>query len=126
MKRIITAALIVAMLVLPVGPAHAWNGIGHMIIVKLALDQMGEADQAKIFAMLKNHPHYDSYLAAGKPAEISELQWALMRAAVWPDYVRPRNQDKRDPPVSKNSRAEDHFVDWPFVDPRDAEANAGK
>ena len=58
------------------------------------------------------------------------MEWVIPRAAVWSDWVRPRHKgsetDPRGPSVTKYSREEQHYVDWPFVDPKDAAFFAGK
>ncbi len=43
----------------------AWNSVGHLAIAKLAYDQLDEQDKAALFALLKAHPHYSTFLAAG-------------------------------------------------------------
>jgi hypothetical protein len=49
-----------------------------------------------------------------------------VRSAIWPDWVRPRTNDTRGPDVTKYNRGEEHYINVPFVDPKDAEAFAGK
>jgi hypothetical protein len=99
--------------------ATAWNSIGHMAIAKLAYDQLDQKRQIALFKLLKSHPHYDAFLAAGRPADIdNEVEWAVMRSAVWPDWVRPRKNDRRGD-VSKFHRGEEHYITIPFIDPKD-------
>ena len=74
--------------------ALAWNSIGHLASAKLAYDRLDEQDKAALFALLKAHPHYNSFLAAGRPADIDEREWVILRASVWPDWIRPRRDDR--------------------------------
>lgn len=106
--------------------ALAWNSVGHLAIAKLAYDQLDEQDKAALFALLKAHPHYSTFLAAGRPADVDERQWVILRAAVWPDWIRPRRDDLRGLGVTRYNRPEEHYTDIPFVDPKDAAAFAGK
>ncbi|MCS6851319.1 MAG: S1/P1 nuclease [Gemmataceae bacterium] len=127
MRRLLVIVLIAAFQVWPVPVVQAWNSIGHMAIAKLAYDRLSDAEQARLFVLLKQHPHYERYLAAGRPADISEAEWVVARCAVWPDWVRPRGaKDPRGPEVTKYNRPEDHYINLPFIDPKDAEAFAGK
>jgi hypothetical protein len=103
--------------------ASAWNSIGHMTISKLAYDRLDAKSQLALFKLLKSHPHYKDYLAAGRP-DVSEAEWVVMRSSVWPDWIRPRKKDKRD--VSRFHRSEEHYRNIAFVDPKDEKAFEGK
>jgi hypothetical protein len=123
---------LVAALVPALAPAaaQAWNSIGHMAISKLAYDRLSDGQKAKLFAILKSHPHYEKFLAAGRPAEIAEVEWVIVRTSVWPDWVRPRDKgaqkDPRGAEVTRYNRPEDHYVNVPLIDPADADMFAGK
>lgn len=106
--------------------ARAWNSIGHMAVVKLACEQLSDGQKLKSFTILKSHPHYEMFLAAGRPTEIDEVQWVLMRASIWSDWIRPRFKDQRGPKVNKYHRGEEHYINIPFIDPKDVEAFRGK
>jgi hypothetical protein len=108
------------------GRAWAWNSIGHMAVAKLAYDQFSDGEKTRLFNLLKSHPHYKQYLAANRPDDISEVEWVIVRSSVWPDWVRPRQKDQRGMDVTRYSRGEEHYVNIPFIDPKDAEAFAGK
>lgn len=120
---VLLAALLV---VLWPRPAAAWNSVGHLAIAKLAYDRLDDGEKLRVYQLLKAHPHFDQFLAAGRPAGVEEAEWVVMRAAVWPDWVRPRDRDPRGPAVTKYHRGEDHYVNVPLVDPKDADAFAGK
>ncbi len=106
--------------------ALAWNSIGHMAVAKLAYDRLDERDKATLFKLLKAHPHYKDLLAVGRPADVDERQWVLLRAAVWSDLIRPRHNDTRGEGVTRYHRPEEHYIDVPFVDPKDAAGFIGK
>jgi hypothetical protein len=106
-------------------PAQAWNSIGHMIVAKLAYDRLDAKHQLALFNLLKSHPHYEAFLAAGRPKNVdSEVEWVVLRSATWPDWVRPRKKDTRD--VTKFHRGEEHYINIPFIDPKDEKLFAGK
>ena len=114
---------------LPVA-AHGWNSIGHMAVSKLAYDRLSDGQKTRLFGLLKSHPHYELFLAAGRPAEAAEVEWVIVRTSVWPDWVRPRDKgqqkDPRGAEVTRYNRPEDHYVNVPLIDPKDADAFAGK
>jgi hypothetical protein len=126
MKRHRLLWLLAAGLLLTSSRAAAWNGIGHMASAKLAYDQFEDSQRAELFALLQKHPHFDQFLAAGCPPDVDRREWATVRAAVWPDWVRPRRADPRGPGVGKYHRGEEHYVNIPLVDPNDTAAFAGK
>jgi hypothetical protein len=106
--------------------APAWNSVGHMAVSKLAYDRLAEAEKLRVYQLLKKHPHFEQFLAAGRPSGVEEPEWVFLRAAVWPDWVRPRDKDPRGPAVTKYHRSEDHYVNVPFIEPKDEAAFAGK
>ncbi|HVK10848.1 MAG TPA: S1/P1 nuclease [Gemmataceae bacterium] len=118
--------LAVSVVLLAPGPGRAWNSIGHQAVSKLAYDQLTEAEQLKIFNILKAHPHYQALLAAGRPNGVSEPEWVIMRSSVWPDWVRPRRKESRGPPVTKYNRPEEHYITHPVIAPGDEEFFTGK
>ena len=130
MKRSLVLWVLLAAAVLNGGRAWAWNAIGHLASAKLAYDELDDGQKGELFALLQRHPHFAQYLAAGRPPEVSEMEWAILHAAVWPDWVRPRHNapgpDPRGPSVTKYSRDEQHYVNVPVIDPKDAAFFAGK
>src|SRR5947209_13830095 len=72
--------------------AGAWNEVGHAVIARIAYEELGKETpklQLQLLEMLKNHPHYDQFLAKNRPVAANPAEWALLRAANWPDWVRP-------------------------------------
>src|SRR5262249_10590960 len=112
-------------------PAQAWNSIGHLTVAKLAYDQLDPAQQLQLYKMLQSHPHIEKFLAASRPKQIQEqTEWVVLRAAIWPDWVRTRDKgkhkDPRGPEVTQYHRGEEHYINVPFIDPNDSAAFAGK
>jgi len=83
--------------------AFAFNELGHSALGKVAYDGLTPAARAAIHGVLKNHPHYGDYLAAGKPAGVDAEEWAFIRAGTWADWVR------------SNHRGDYHQGDWHYV-----------
>jgi len=126
MKHCLALGLSGMVLALTAGRAPAWNSVGHLAVAKLAYDQLADGHKTKLFLLLKTHPHYEEFLAAGRPADVNEVEWVVLRASVWPDWVRPRGKDPRGSGVTRFHRGEDHYVNIPLIDPKDAEFFAGK
>jgi S1/P1 Nuclease len=107
MKRLVAFLVFV---VVP-APCLAWNEHGHMVVARLAWNQLSADQRAKVIAILKNHPHYAEYLAARKPDGFTEDEWVFMRAATWADWVRGRREF--DHPTW-------HYINYPIVPPGSA------
>ena len=63
-----------------------------MVVAEIAWRQFDQRQRQQIGELLKQHPHYEKLLLARKPDAslgVSDAQWAFIRAAVWPDLVRP-------------------------------------
>src|SRR5262245_36427620 len=106
--------------------AAAWNSVGHVAVSKLAYDQLPDAQKTRLFTLLKSHPHFEVFLAADRPPDVSEVEWVILRSSIWPDWVRPRTKDARGPQVTRYNRGEDHYINVPLIDPKDADFFAGK
>lgn len=106
-------------------PASAWNSIGHMAVGRLAFDRLDDSAKTRLFTLLKSHPHFQEFLAAGRPEDVSEVEWVILRTGVWPDWVRPRDKERR-VNVTQFHRGEEHYINIPYIDPGDIEAFAGK
>ena len=68
---------------------RAWNSTGHMTVAELAWRAMSRAERAAASQLLRNHPHYAELLEAGLVAGVDHDEWVFLRAATWPDLVRP-------------------------------------
>jgi hypothetical protein len=101
---------IIALVALPT-QCYAWNEHGHMVVARLAWDQLFADQRAKVVAILKNHPHYTDFLSARKPDGFTEDEWVFMRAATWSDWVRGKRE---------HDRPTWHYVNFPIVPPGSA------
>lgn len=73
-------------------PVFAWHQAGHYATARIAWKKLGDKERAYYVNLLKKHPHHDTFLAAGRPADVPEIEWIFVRAAYWPDWVRePRH-----------------------------------
>jgi hypothetical protein len=108
-------------------PVWAWNSVGHMVVAKLAYDQLDQKRQLALYELLKGHPHYKDFLTASRPADLdNQVEWVVLRCAAWPDWVRPRKGDSRGTRVTRYHRSEDHYINIPFIDPKDEKFFEGK
>ncbi len=91
-------------------PTLGWNDKGHMVIARLAWLKLDDEQRQAATSILKTHPHYDEYLAAERPMEVSAEEWAFMRASYWPDWVRSNHSDQYNQPSW-------HYITAGFVPP---------
>jgi hypothetical protein len=127
MTRFFASILAGAVLVSSAGRACAWNSIGHMAVAKLAYDQLEGKQQIALYRLLQSHPHYKTFLSASRPAAIdNEVEWVVLRSAIWPDWIRPRKKDMRGIDVAKYHRGEEHYINVPLINPKDERFFAGK
>jgi hypothetical protein len=117
MRRTCLALSVAALLLLP-RAAGAWNAVGHMAIARIAYGDLDRDAQARVDKLLQAHPHYKSFLIAARPDGVPEREWAFMRAAIWPDWVRSRFPGIIPEPSTFNSPPE-HYINLPFVKPAD-------
>jgi hypothetical protein len=116
-SRLVGAAAL--LLLLPLTRAHAWNNVGHMVVAKLAFDELDDGQKVKVGKLLRQHPHYAEFLTKNRPEGVSEEEWAFLKAATWPDWVRPRRNDPRGERVTRYHRGPDHYINFPLVRPGD-------
>jgi hypothetical protein len=92
------------------GPSSAWNRAGHMATGAIAYDELmrgAPATLARVVAILRQHPQYES---RWKPqmagmSEQDQERFLFMQAARWPDDIRG---DKAfDHPLW-------HYIDYPY------------
>lgn len=102
-----------AVLGLSVSPAAAWNEKGHMVVARLAWNELTAQERAKVIKILESHEHYGELLKKDRPPNIPEDEWVFMRAAVWADLVRSAKYKKFHEPNW-------HFINHPFVVPGSA------
>jgi len=111
---LVTGFLLLALLA---HPALAWNAVGHYLVAKIAFARMTPEERQKVVDVLKEHPHYKTYLAGEKPEGVDEQEWVFMRAATWSDWIRPPRKlegDIADHPIHKFHRATWHYINYPL------------
>ncbi len=101
--------------------AVAWNATGHMTIALIAYRRLSEAEKQQVGAILKAHPHYESFLLQDKPPDVDAGEWAFLKASWWPDYVRPDRKNAKPEAITKYHNGPWHYVDFPFIQPHDKE-----
>jgi hypothetical protein len=95
-------------------PAQAWNDAGHMLVARIAWLRMTPEERAKVSEVLKQHPHYESYLIAKCPDDVSRDEWAFLKAATWSDYIRPPKTLGPDE-IAKHERHKFHRGPWHYI-----------
>lgn len=105
---------VTATIVIP-GRSLAWNDSGHMAIARLAWHRLSDRERAFYSKLLQHHPHYSSYLLEGKPSNVSEVEWAFCRAAIWSDWLREPRGPMISAEQSRNIRDEYHKSVWHYV-----------
>ena len=98
---------------LAAGSGLAWNRAGHMVTAAIAFDDLqrsAPATVARVVAILRQHPQFESHWKqqlVGRRAE-DQARLLFMLAARWPDDVRG---DKAfDHPMW-------HYIDYPYKPP---------
>src|ERR1700716_3475593 len=112
----------VVTLLLPTTPLRAWNGTGHMTVAELAWRNLSSSRRVAVSNLLKQHPHYALLLVTNAPAGVDTNEWVFLKAATWPDMVRPAMPGHPPKPhdITKYHRGPWHFVNFPFILPADA------
>src|SRR6516162_7859219 len=109
MRRFFLTAFLLATTV----QAFAWSEAGHKITGSIAFRQLTPDQQAKIVAILKNHPRWDEDFKSKMPAELTteaeQNEWVFQQAAVWPDMARGFNGADR-----KFNHPTWHYINLPI------------
>src|SRR3954451_16700985 len=99
---------------------RAWNDAGHETIALIAYNRLSSGEKERVDKLLRAHPHYDLLLATDKPANADGREWAFIRAATWPDKVRPGiGPHQRAAEISKYDHPSWHYLDLPYIWPAD-------
>ena len=104
-------------------PAFTWNNTGHMTVAELAWRDLSTSKRTPISNLLKQHPNYTLLLATNVPKNVDTNEWAFLKAATWPDMVRPPRPGSppKPPGVTSYHRGPWHFVNYPIILPDDAD-----
>jgi hypothetical protein len=118
-------ALVACVLTLP-APAAAWHRDGHLAIARFAWNELADKERTAVAQILRGHPHYKLYLAAERPEGVDEGEWAFVRAATWPDWVRDPVADDLRPSDRAAMRRQFnkpawHFVNLPYIHPEETD-----
>lgn len=113
-KRGLLLAVAVALTIVMSEPARAWNDAGHMLIARIAWLRMSPEQRTQVSDVLKQHPHYDSYLTDKCPPDVAREEWAFLRAATWSDYIRPPKTLAAEK-VATHERHKFHRGVWHYV-----------
>ena len=125
MARRITVALLLACVCMHSSAALAWNDTGHMTVALIAYRRLTDRQKKQIAEILKGHPHYQSFLLAGKPADVDDGQWAFLKAATWADFVRPGKSGSKPESITKYHHGPWHYIDRPWILPQDKDLFEG-
>jgi hypothetical protein len=134
MRHVATSLILLSLWLASPARALAWHHAGHMTIAKIAYQELSAPQKIAIAKVLKAHPHYARYLIDERPAEVSEGEWAFMRAAVWPDWVRPdwprifklNPRPDGEEVARKYNRGTWHYINFPIVVAEDPPVTAPK
>src|SRR4051812_33601050 len=111
-----------------VAPLLAWNNTGHFTVAKLGWDQLEVRDRQALVDLLKNHPHWDRYFAATvKPSAAGEAEYRFVLGSTWADWLRgfAKAPDEEGRSIYRFHVGARHYINWPFVHPRDKEMFTG-
>lgn len=94
----------------------AWNSFGHRLAAELAWRRLDATERQAATALLKQHPHYETILAAHVPAGVDKDEWVFLTAANWPDLIRPvKNEEPPKPESVTKYNVYPHGVAFPLV-----------
>lgn len=113
-RKCVLAFSFVAAILIASESARAWNDAGHMLVARIAWLRMTPAERSKVTDLLKKHPHYESYLIAKCPDDVSRDEWAFLKAATWSDYIRPPKTLEPEQ-VATHERHKFHRGPWHYI-----------
>lgn len=116
--RRISGLLFVLAAIFHAQQVQAWNDLGHMTVARIAYERLSEIERDAVVGILRFHPHLHEILLKDRPAHVSEDEWIFMRAAIWPDHVRPPRTGSRGPteahPIYRFHHATWHYVNFEY------------
>jgi len=102
--------------------AFAWNSVGHKAVAGMGYDKLNSSTRAKVDALIRQHPDYQSWLANAPTDEKGKARHAFIQAAFWPDTIKgdPRFYDemRRDPvptPAQKGFADMKRRTNWHYI-----------
>lgn len=102
-------------------PAIAWNDTGHETVAEIAWQNLSQSRRDKISTLLLQHPHYRLLLATNVPSHVDTNEWVFLKAATWPDMVRPTRGTNHAKPafITAYHHADWHYTNAPYIAPAD-------
>ncbi len=96
---------------------QAWNSTGHMIVAELAWRKLSSGERKAVSDLLKQHPHYAELLNQEIPHNADRDEWVFLRAATWPDMVRPARPGSPPKPehITAYHRSDWHYINIPSI-----------
>lgn len=107
MKRKRTLCATAALLLFGAVPAHAWDEFGHIVVARIAWENMTPQARARAIQILRAAPP-NAGLAQGFPQGSltpEQQMWMFVRASHWPDDIRSSGH-----PGNSFARGNRHFV----------------
>ncbi len=88
--KILLRWILIFLIVFPTQTAHAWSEGGHHLIAAIAFSLLTDQEQAKLLAVLKQHPRFaEDFVPPDKLANEEErTRWLVGRSGYWPDVAR--------------------------------------
>ena len=81
-----------------------------MTVAELAWRKPYTTERNAVTVLLRQHPHYALLLATNLPAKATDTnEWIFLRAATWPDMVRPSRDAAHPKPKCITGL---HLADW--------------
>ena len=95
-----------------------------MTVAELAWRALSRGERTAVSDLLRQYPHYTELLEAQLVAGVDHDEWVFLRAATWPDLVRPATHGQPPKPesITQYHRPDWHFIDLPYILPADQAA----
>lgn len=113
--RLMLAGAIAVGVVFSPRPVQAWHEVGHMSTALIGYRKLDDAGKMKVIEILKKHPHYEIFLSSQAPADAQLDEWTVMRASIWPDWVKNPNKIIQDTEKSRKISSQYDRRDWHYV-----------
>lgn len=118
MRRICLLFAMIFLMDLTACPGWAWNDVGHLTVARIAWNHLNTQHRQALVSILRKHPHCEQLLQKERHSDATDAEWIFIRAAVWPDHVRPPRSESRHDltthPIYKFHRGPWHYVNFPY------------
>lgn len=111
-------------------PALAWNNKGHMVVARIAWDQLDVASREKCLLILFRHPHKKAGLYFSEmdyPISTQPELWTFAIASTWCDWIRPAaaGLPPKSEAITRYHRGTWHYILRPYLWPSEADQLRG-